>query len=159
MFSPVFAKFFRLPGSERLVLAQAVFYLAVARLSLLLLPFRLVARSFGVTQDISLDQPTTGEQEEARMLGRQVTRASRHLPWRCACLEQAISTQWMLAKRNLPGTLYFGVAKDESKDFKAHAWLTCGSVTVSGGRVAGDFTVISTFRRKNASDDPDRRAI
>lgn len=51
----------------------------------------------------------------------------------------------MLARRRIPSTIVFGVAG--GGQLRAHAWLVAGDGTVCGGREAGAFTPIATFRR------------
>ncbi|EQB20784.1 hypothetical protein UNSWDHB_1857 [Dehalobacter sp. UNSWDHB] len=41
--------------------------------------------------------------------------------------------------------MYFGLEKDQSNKLKAHAWLRCGFLIVTGGREKDQFKVISQF--------------
>jgi hypothetical protein len=63
------------------------------------------------------------------------------------CLPQAVATQWMLKRRRIAGTLYLGVAKDETQPEKlaAHAWLRCGTFILTGAAGHRQFTVVATF--------------
>lgn len=55
-------------------------------------------------------------------------------PWTSNCLPQALAAKYMLARRGLLSTLYVGAAFSGRDALKAHAWLRCGDVPVTGGR-------------------------
>jgi hypothetical protein len=69
-------------------------------------------------------------------VGWAVQTAARLVPWRSDCLVQAIAAQRWLGRERRPTQLVIGVHKDAAGRFEAHAWLRCGSVTVTGGDVA-----------------------
>lgn len=127
------------------LLVEAVLLLGVARIAVLTLPFRRVVRVLAMQK---LDVPKQeGPQHvtKARRIGRMIQEASRHLPWECRCLVQAIAGKLMLVRRGITSTVYIGVAKDEHKGFNAHAWLSSRAVTVTGGRGHERFSVIAHF--------------
>ena len=62
--------------------------------------------------------------------------AARLVPWRSDCLVQAMAAQRWLGRERRPTQLVIGVHKDGAGRFEAHAWLRCGTVTVTGGDVA-----------------------
>lgn len=53
----------------------------------------------------------------------------------------------MLKRRNIPGTVYLGVAINKTIPDKlsAHAWLRYGSAILTGADGHRQFTVVSTF--------------
>jgi len=133
-------------SAGRGLLLEAVFWLGLARLAVLLLPFRRVASHLGThcyeTRDTNLTLPAAAR---ALTITRSVQRAARNLPWECQCLVQAVAGKAMLRRRGIPSTLYLGVAKDEEAHLCAHAWLRCGNVILTGREGANRFTVVSTF--------------
>ncbi len=92
-----------------------------------------------------------GEQlRQADRIGRVVSMAARHTPWRSPCLSQVLVVQRLMAQRGIPGQFHLGVRRgcDESGDadaLAAHAWLQCGEMIVSGEPGHERFTVVSTF--------------
>ncbi len=140
-----FAKFGRLSFGDWLLLAEVVPLLAWARLSIGLLPFRVIARRLGavsVEDGVWEALPSDGR---ARRIGALVRGASRHLPWECKCLVQAMASRSMLGRRGIPCVVFIGVATDAEKGFAAHAWVRSGAVYVSGGRARGGFRVLARF--------------
>lgn len=136
----------RLTWRERARLGEAIFYLAIARLALVFIPFKKLAGGLGAHQQESFETFTQPIQRaQARRIGWAVTTMSRYVPWDSACLAQAIAGKWMLRARHLRSTLYLGVAYDENKKMLAHAWLRCGDVFVTGAPQHRRFTVVATF--------------
>ena len=70
-------------------------------------------------------------------------RVCRHMPWKSECLVRALVARRMLLKRSFASTLYMGV-RMENGELKAHAWLRCGDLYVTGGTGAG-YTVTGMF--------------
>jgi hypothetical protein len=137
-------KFVKLPFAEQRLLIEATLLLAMARLALLLLPFRWLAPGLGRERSESPEEIPPAHAERARQVGLTVARMSRHVFWKAACLAQAITVQWMLKQRRISSTLYLGMAKDGGK-FLAHAWVRSGRDIVSGQAVHQQFKVVSTF--------------
>jgi len=83
----------------------------------------------------------------AGMIGSAVTSAANYTPWESVCLPQAVAAKWMIRRRNIAGTLYLGVMKDETNREKlaAHAWIRCGRIVLTGAKGHRQYTVVSTF--------------
>ena len=141
------AKWRRRSRAERVLLLEAVFLLGIARLAVLVLPFRWLAVTLGRHMKETGAEIEPAVLGPARMIGRAVQSAARNTPWDSVCLPQAVAAQWMLKRRHIKGTLYLGVAKDKTKTEKlaAHAWLRCGNVILTGREGHRRYTVVSTF--------------
>lgn len=129
-------KFFALSPGERGCLLEAAFWLGLARLALLVLPFRRLAP---LLERHMAQSPKDGGAASAETLDRlswALAAASRHLPWEFKCLPLALAGKAMLRRRGLPSTLYLGLAKSGEAGLQAHAWLRCGARIRSspGGR-------------------------
>jgi len=138
-------KFLRLSGSERWLLTKAVVLLGIARIALLMIPFRRLAPFLGTHMAESSEKDEPEHKDIAERVSWAVQTASRHIPWECKCLTQAIAGKGMLRLRGISSTLYLGVNKDEDEKLKAHAWLRSGDMTVIGADCMDQFKVISTF--------------
>jgi hypothetical protein len=141
------AKWRRRSRVERLLLLEAFALLGVARLTVLILPFKWLAVSLGRHMNESGTQISASDLQYAHLIGQAIRSAANNTPWKSVCLPQAVAAQWMLKRRRIAATLYLGVAKDEKKPEKlaAHAWLRCGDVTLTGAAGHRQFTVVSTF--------------
>lgn len=60
--------------------------------------------------------------------------------WENRCLVQSFAVRRMLNKRKIQSVLSIGVAKDEEKELKAHAWIKSGEVELVSGQ--SDFILI-----------------
>ena len=142
-----YAKWRRRSQTERMMLLEAFLLLALARMGVLILPFRWLAKSLGdhMTEADASIQPA--DLQLARMIGWAVRSAANYTPWESVCLPQAVAAKWMLKRRSFPGTLYLGVMKDETKPEKlaAHAWVRCGQLILTGAKGHRQYTVVSTF--------------
>lgn len=136
--------FLRLSWGDRWRFAEAVAWLLGARLMLLFVPFRKLASWMGRRMAES-PEVDSHEAELGVRVSWAVCAASRHTPWQTKCLAEAIAAKTMLKLRRVPSTLYLGVAKNDDGELEAHAWLRCGSLILTGGRVRRRFTVIATF--------------
>jgi hypothetical protein len=143
----VLAKWRRRTAVERRLLIEAFLLLGVARLSLLVLPFKWLAATLGRHKSETSAEMNPSDIGCARMIGQAVCAAANYTPWKSVCLPQAVAAQWMLKRRHISGTLYLGVAKNEAKPMKlaAHAWLRCGNLILTGREGHRKFTVVSTF--------------
>jgi len=138
-------QFIRMPAGGGLLL-EAVFWLGLARLAVLLLPFRRLVPYLGTPRyKTPIMNPALSVTARALTIAQAVQRAARNLPWECQCLVQAVAAKAMLRWRGLPSTLYIGVAKDQNATLCAHAWLRCGNIILTGREEANRFTIISTF--------------
>lgn len=142
-----YAKWRRRSRTERILLLEAFVLLAVARLGVLILPFRWLAKSLGHHMKETAESIQPADLQLARMIGWAVRSAANYTPWESVCLPQAVAAKWMIKRRGIPGTLYLGVMKDETKAEKlaAHAWVRCGQVILTGAKGHLQYTVVSTF--------------
>jgi hypothetical protein len=133
---------------ERLLLAEAVWHLAAARVQLATQPFPRIARRLGgfVTplQARANGAPASPDDKAvATMVGWAVTRAARHVPFGAVCLPQAMAAKAMLARRGIPGVIHFGTRRGEALSLAAHAWVDAAGVEVTGYPIESNFTEIA----------------
>lgn len=138
-------KFFKKPLADQTLYIEATFWLGISRIAILILPFRWIAPLLGTHMASSDENDENGDRETIISVSRAIRTMSRHLPWECKCLAQAISGKMMLRRRQIPSTLYLGVAKKEDGDLNAHAWLRAGDIIILGGGGLERFAVVSTF--------------
>lgn len=141
------AKWRRRTRIERFLLIEAFLLLGLARFLVLTLPFKWLARTIGTHMSESGQDINVIDFRFAQIIGQAVRSAANNTPWQSVCLPQAVVGQWMLKRRNIPGTVYLGVAINKTIPDKlsAHAWLRCGSAILTGADGHRQFTVVSTF--------------
>jgi hypothetical protein len=117
-------------------LLRALLELALARRRLGSHPAKallLQARAFA--------QPTQATPSNAEQLAARVAfaipRVAARLPWRSDCFIQAMAAQRWLQRQGIASSLSIGTRKDNDGTFQAHAWLTCGELSITGGDVSG----------------------
>lgn len=142
-------KFFKLPLYERLIYIEAAFFLSLAWLAIRILPFRWVVLGMGRHMDSPYSKTTEQKKASTRhLISRAITTMSRHMPFQCACLAQAVACKQMLRIRNISGTVFLGLApRNHKHGLCAHAWLLSGDQILTGGEngKTTPFIVVSYF--------------
>jgi hypothetical protein len=138
------------PWRDRALLMRATVALAIARVAIALVPFRVIARTLGLRlvgvpppNDVPCPDP-------ARRVGWAVCTAAANVPWRSTCLIQALAGSMMLTRSGIESTLSVGVAKDglAPTDVIAHAWLRCGEAVLTGDTEDDRFAELATFAHR-----------
>jgi hypothetical protein len=127
-----------------LLFAEAWCWLGVARLLLLIRPFRKIASLLGqnVTADPLASNNATLRPYRLRIA---ISRAAACAPWRTKCFEQALAGKLMLRCRKMSGVVFFGINKTPD-GMHAHAWLECDGVIITGNNGIEQYTVIARFK-------------
>ena len=138
-------------NGHRLLLAEAALSLLAVRLALKFVSFPSLARRFGslvAPTDPRMLKQTIANSDQVRIakeVGWAVTRAARYVPFRAACLPQAIAAQTMLRRRGVACMMHFGAARGLETKFYTHAWLDAAGVEVTGYPVAERLAEIACF--------------
>lgn len=141
-------KFRALSWRKRLMLAEAAFWLCVARLALLVLRFSWIASYLGQWRPPEPERPSRVDGFLiAREISWAVDRSAQLLPFRMVCLPRALAGWQMLHFRKLSGRLHLGAAPGAEKSLLTHAWLDACGARVAGYPVATDCVEIGYFSR------------
>jgi hypothetical protein len=131
---------------------EAWFFLAVARILILWIPFRkllpLLGRQVSQEEAEIVGSNRVASSDLLELIRISIRRACRRSPWRTKCFEQALSARMMLRRRGIKSIIYFGVRKsisDQKETLEAHAWLVCSEVVVTGGENNSIFTIVGCF--------------
>lgn len=157
-------KFIMLPLQKKLLLTEAFFRLGVGRITALRVPIgrikkdvecdnhRCERKAPGKAADNigskvidsagSMEEDDGGSIVEIEMIKWAVAVMSRHTPWNSNCFAQALAAHKMLVRRGIPGSMYFGLAKDAKGAMSAHAWLMYRDVVITGGYGKRSFNIV-----------------
>jgi hypothetical protein len=138
--------FLRLSLHLKALTLEAFFLVILARLLVLLLPFRSIHPFLGRLGVETTPDPQTlpRDTQTIAAVQRVLKTTSRNLPRVSNCLARAIAGQRMLIRRGIPATLYLGAHLDQ-RDLTAHAWLRAGDVYLTGGRERHKFTPVAWY--------------
>ena len=145
----------RLSGQQWRLLIEAGGFLVAAQLAVWFVPFRRLAAHLGDEMAESPAADTAAQRAAAAPIGWAVRTLGRRLPSMSQCLVQAVAATWMLQRRRIPSTLYFGLAKDTEGKLKAHAWVRTGAKVLTGAKGRQDFKVVATFAEPALGTRPD----
>jgi hypothetical protein len=125
-------KFFRLSFDEQKLLVWSSILLVFIQIGLHIIPFkrlyRLVVSSTNFTPPSHEPDPVYLQQ-----VVWAVTKAGRRLLGPNTCLPQALAAYYLLKQHGYPSRLVIGVRKNESGNFKAHAWVENDGIVAIGG--------------------------
>lgn len=131
-----FGKFRRLDGADKRLFIHAVTWLFMARLMVLIIPFRRLANWSASKNDAQASAPP----ELIERISFAVSAAANNVPWRADCFPQSIAASKLLKRYGYSSTIHLGVANDGEATIAGHAWLTCGETVVTGGEGLDRYT-------------------
>lgn len=137
--------FIRIKWKDKIFFFRAFFLSGIARIVILLIPFRVVKKFLGEPKTESAYHVKVEEYRTAKKIAWAVNIASKYTPWESKCLVKAITAQKMLKVYKIYSTIYLGINKDEKNNIGAHAWLRCGSMYVTGGYEKENFKEVAKF--------------
>ena len=117
--------------ARRVLLAEATFCLLVARLVLILVPFPQLMRM--ITRPLRRDELHGPARVQQRKQVRQAIYTMRQrMQDQTTCLHRAIAAQFMLRRRGISSTIYFGAIRQPGEGLTTHAWVQDGTEGVVG---------------------------
>lgn len=142
---PVFKKLLKADIHFQLLLIRVLVLLGIGRLAVLCLPFKKIAKWMGEAQQETIRHELPEHREFIHRVYWAIRGVQKYTFWESNCFAQALCAHWILKKRKLPHTIYFGVKKDQEEALKAHAWLRVGTDLLTGGNGHKHYTVVGTF--------------
>lgn len=139
-----FAKLRALSIGEYALLGEAMVALAIAAVSLTILPFCRVV-TFASRPVL---RPNPCESDRARIIAGVrwgVQTSARRAPWRAECFQKGLAAVWMLRRKGIAATLHYGVARDAERRLIAHVWVRARGQDVIGCEIESAFTEIARF--------------
>ncbi len=168
-----FAGFRQLPTHKRPYLFEIMFYLATARLALVVIPFRWLTWFFerpprrpqdtfverqriGVTARtpfvVSKDEITGLERARFRKRTQSlINDAAWFLPFETVCLPRAIAAQTFLRRLGIGTTLYYGAATLADRGLTGHAWLQDGNEVIVGQSDGKEYLTLAHYPDSQAA--------
>jgi hypothetical protein len=138
--------FLFLPWDEKALVFEALAWLGLMRLAVLILPFKHISAWLGQEGRASSDAPLPEPQAQTAIrVARAIQRIQPFTPWDSNCLAQALTARRMLQGRGLPSTTYLGATIESQKGIIAHAWLRCGPWILTGTQGHRRYKIVATF--------------
>lgn len=120
--------------------------LAIARLFILFVPFKHIASFMESNHNIKQTQAKNPNETLLKTVSGYTRKISKMTPWGYNCFAKALATKFFLNRKKIPSTIYFGVChKGKQNKFKAHAWLKCGEIIITGAQNHEHYTVMKSF--------------
>ena len=119
---------------------EAALYIGLAWLLRRCLPFERIGKLGLTERDGEAARP--GVIDTVRWA---VNGVADRAPWPVLCFDRGLAARWLLWRRGLSSTLYFGAKPGGAKGVDAHVWLKSHGQDVVGCENAGDFAVLAAF--------------
>ena len=116
------------------------------RMCILLIPSKYMEPYWGVKNEESPGDETHKNYQIAGFISREVNHVADHTPWKSQCMVRALTAQYLLCRKGISSTIYFGVKLGEAGEMTAHAWIRCGKYYVTGGNGEG-YAVVGKYRK------------
>jgi hypothetical protein len=130
-----------------LLALRAYLLLVLTRAVINLLPLRRITAFLGEPmQETTADELSRDQLAYARRVGRLIEKLAPSTPTNSNCYPQALTARWLLHRRGIPSTLYYGAAFEEGQPaLEAHVWVRCGPLIVTGGSSGRRFRALTWF--------------
>jgi len=147
-------RFRSLSRADRRWVIEAALALVVARLQVIVLPFRSLGARLGRRME-EAPPPAADSEPIAERIGWAVLAVAPRLPFRALCLEQALAARRMLRRRSIPSTVYAGLDRN-GEELLSHAWLRCGTRVLTGESARRGLSTIAYFGDPGGDGGPRR---
>jgi hypothetical protein len=135
-------RFAALSWADRWLIVRAAYWLLVARILILAIPFQHLAARLSAKPGGAQPDPDPAILDR---IGYAVSVAAARVPWRSDCFPQTIAARMLMKRHGLPSRIHLGVERVGDEDLLGHAWLTCGDELVVGGADLERYTEIHRF--------------
>lgn len=131
--------------------AESAVRLTAAAIVVGCVPFRRLAATLGPGKAESPMLVDDAVERTAKYVRWAVEITCDRLPFEVSCLAQALAARAMLRRRRIASTLYMGVDSKTRDRLRAHAWLRCGRVIVTGEEGCEAYAPVATFAESAAT--------
>jgi Uncharacterised nucleotidyltransferase/Transglutaminase-like superfamily len=139
-----FRRMMQLAPADIALAVEAGCMLTFFRIALRFLPLHRLTAWMGTHDQMPPSVPPENAAQTLRRIEWSIGAVVRHTPFTFVCFPQCLAAYFMLHRRHIASTLFYGVARDADQ-LKAHTWIKVGDRTVVGGEVESRFTVLTTF--------------
>ena len=127
---------------DYLFFIEAWMFLHLSKAFILFFPFKKIAAKIGVSQ-VETNKESSMDNQHV-LVGISLQRAVKYALHNSKCYDQALAAKFMLNRRHLSSTIYFGLNKEEGQ-LSAHAWVRCGDSIVIGKIGVEKYTPVAWF--------------
>jgi hypothetical protein len=124
------------------LLGEAGLFLVAAAAAIALLSFARIARFAGQARPASRRALDSDQLRELRWA---IEAVARRVPFRSKCFERGLAAQWMLRRRGIETTLFYGAVRGAEGALSAHVWVRSGDRDVIGCEEAAGFALLARF--------------
>jgi hypothetical protein len=139
---------------QLVTLALRVYVLLVLfRAVITLLPLRRITRYLGRPMvETATDDLDDERARYVRRVAWTIRKLSPHTPTESNCYPQGLTARWLLHRKGIPSTLYYGAAFEPGgAALETHVWVRCGPMIVTGGGTGRRFQPLTYYADEAAA--------
>ena len=131
---------------RRALQVEAALLLVAAKLTLRVVPFARLARTF---ERAARGPELTGPERQRliRDVQHAIVASAHRLPGKYVCFPRGIAAQTMLRRRGVSTTLIYGAATLPGQSLTGHVWVMDGENGVIGHRKAEGYRVLARYEK------------
>jgi hypothetical protein len=144
---PSLVRMIRRDPSLPLLAVWVYFLLVLMRGVIRVVPLRLVTQALGSAMSETSHEDLPPDQlAYARRIAWAVDKVAPFTPTVSDCYPQALTARWLLHRRRIPSTLYYGAALESGGTaLVAHVWTRSGPIVVTGGATGREFRPLTWY--------------
>lgn len=129
-------------ATEVMLAAEALALLSLARLTVALLPFRVIAA--WMSKDVGRRPPRIDQAELVKAVIVAVARAQRRMPGRLVCIHEGIAVHRMLRRRGIASRFHYAVSTPRGP-LRAHVWVEVEGRSVTRVGLPDGYHLVASF--------------
>lgn len=142
-FKAIYSNLVKSSFSKKILIFRALWYMFYVRMLMLFVKYKRYEKHLGergIETEKNIPEDFDDTIQEIR---RVVIGLSRYTPWESKCMVQALACKWLLTRKGIKSTIYFGISGQ--KELKAHAWLRVGEKIVTGKKGHKQFKIVNFY--------------
>lgn len=143
----IYHHIFKADLAFKFLLIKVFFYSFYVRFLMLFVKYKRYEKRLGERGKVDGYIVNEIDKNYIHRIQKAVVGVSNYTPWESKCMVQAVSAKWLLKKKNISSTIYFGIMKDpeDANKLKAHAWLKVGDWVVTGRAGHQQFKIVNFY--------------
>lgn len=134
-----------MPGSNKLLFAEALVTSAYVHFALSFLPFKVIKSWMGKPNIQQQADLSPAQLLQIKKTHHTLKLCNKYAFWKTECYTMALTGKILLRRRHIPSTIYIGWKKNDGK-YEGHAWLkTANDAIIAGNMDLTQFHVNAFF--------------
>ena len=141
--------FWRMPYRDKMMFFINFCLCGLAKAATQCMTYKHLSPYFGKSCQMLIASTLISQKQirQVMLIRRSIQIATRYTPWDSSCLTQALVAKFWCQRYQIPYLLFIGLPRvnHQLMERKAHAWLTAGPITITGGQSLNTHIVLCSY--------------